>query len=303
MRNEKYNGVYIFNRAISKSNGKRNSHQNKGDDQVIRIPKGIPRIVDEKLFMNVQAIMDSRVIHGERARQKAVINYLLSGKVICGKCGSAMVGNSFNSPRRYSYYECNEKKRKHTCNSSRIKKEHLEELVLEVMQENIFVNIPELIERVNILNEQRDSETLNNISLLKTRLKEVQAKTDNLLKAIEAGGYSQNIHDRITENEVLEKELTKSLDMEIKKRQASTISAWHLLSAMLEDARQKIFVYKDEVETKNLVHKFVNQVVVYENEIQVSLNLILDTNGGGGPWQVKSTINKRQLAKKFKTVA
>ena len=37
---------------------------------------------------------------------------------------------------------------------------------------------------------------------------------------------------------------------------------------MLEDARQKIFVYKNELETKNLVNEFINQVIVYENEIQ-----------------------------------
>jgi hypothetical protein len=37
---------------------------------------------------------------------------------------------------------------------------------------------------------------------------------------------------------------------------------------MLENARQKIFVYKNELETKNLVNEFINQVIVYENEIQ-----------------------------------
>ncbi|MFA5385300.1 MAG: hypothetical protein WC364_11685 [Eubacteriales bacterium] len=39
---------------------------------------------------------------------------------------------------------------------------------------------------------------------------------------------------------------------------------------------------KDEMETKNLVRKFVNQVVVSENEIEVSINQFLDLNGGGG---------------------
>ena len=100
----------------------------------------------------------------------------------------------------------------------------------------------------------------------------------NLLRAIEAGGYTQNIHDRIIENEKLERELIKSLDNAIRKQQASTITA-ELLSAMLEDAKTKIFILKDEIETKNLIQRFVNQVIVYENEIQVSLNLILDTNG------------------------
>ncbi len=281
LRNEKYNGIYIFNRSESKNNGKRNNHKNKDESDIIRIPKGMPRIIDEKLFYNVQAIMDSRKLPGERARQKAKVNYLLSGKVICGLCGSAMVGNSFNSPRPYSYYECNEKKRKHTCNCPRIKKETLEQLVLEVLQEKIFVNIPELIKRVNVLNKQRDQETINNINILKSRIKEIQNKTEHIIKAIESGAYSQALHDRMIKNEKLEQELTRNLDQEIRKQQASSISA-ELLFSMLEDARKKIFEYPDELETKNLVNKFINQVVFYDNEIQVSLNLILDTNGGGG---------------------
>ena len=43
LRNEKYNGVYIFNRSASKANGKRNNHKNKDASEVIRIPKGMPR--------------------------------------------------------------------------------------------------------------------------------------------------------------------------------------------------------------------------------------------------------------------
>lgn len=62
---------------------------------------------------------------------------------------------------------------------------------------------------------------------------------------------------------------------------------------MLKEARERI--NKDAQETKNLVKKFVNQVIVYENDIQVSLNLILDTIGGGGAWLAKSTIMKQQL--------
>ena len=280
LRNEKYNGVYLFNRTISKNNGKRNNHKDKPDSEIIRIPKGIPRIIEEKLFQNVQAIMDSRKLHKERARLKAITNYLLSGKVRCGKCGAAMVGNSMKSPRNYAYYECNFRDRKQTCDSPRIKKEKLETLVLEVMQEYIFVNIPELVERVNIINREKHQQAKNTIANIQARLKEIQIKNSHLLKAIEDGCYSKIINDKLKEYELFEKELIKELDEQIRKQKASTISA-EFISAMLEEARKKIFVYKDEIETKNLIQKFVNQVTVYEDEIQVSLNLILDANGGG----------------------
>ena len=58
--------------------------------------------------------------------------------------------------------------------------------------------------------------------------------------------------------------------MALRLRQKNLILNKALISSarMLEDARQKIFVYKNELETKNLVNEFINQVVVYENEIQ-----------------------------------
>jgi hypothetical protein len=56
-----------------------------------------------------------------------------------------------------------------------------------------------------------------------------------------------------------------------------------------------IFVYKDELEAKNLVQKFVNQVIVSKNEIEVSINQFLDIDGGGGPYRFKSTAEKHKL--------
>lgn len=49
--------------------------------------------------------------------------------------------------------------------------------------------------------------------------------------------------------------MLKELEKKNRQKDTSTITA-EFLSAMFEDARQKIFVYKDELETKNLVQKF-----------------------------------------------
>ncbi len=53
--NEKYSGTYVFNRASSKNwDGKRNNHGSKNNDDMIRIPGGIPAIVSIDAFENVQ---------------------------------------------------------------------------------------------------------------------------------------------------------------------------------------------------------------------------------------------------------
>ncbi|MDY4950438.1 MAG: recombinase family protein [Clostridium cadaveris] len=45
LRNERYTGVYIYNRSSSETNGKRNSHAYKPDDEVIKIKGGMPQII------------------------------------------------------------------------------------------------------------------------------------------------------------------------------------------------------------------------------------------------------------------
>ena len=51
LRNEKYTGVYIFNRSESKGyDNKRNSHRNKPSEEIIRIEGGIQPVVEKVLF-------------------------------------------------------------------------------------------------------------------------------------------------------------------------------------------------------------------------------------------------------------
>ena len=58
LRNEKYNGVYVFSRAASKDElGRRNNHLDKPIEDQIRIPGGMPKIVDDETFARVQAIL------------------------------------------------------------------------------------------------------------------------------------------------------------------------------------------------------------------------------------------------------
>jgi len=46
------------------------------------------------------------------------------------------------------------------------------------------------------------------------------------------------------------------------------------------NAREKIIVFKDARETKNLVQQYMNKVVIFEDEIQIPHNILLYPNGG-----------------------
>ncbi|HIV03464.1 MAG TPA: recombinase family protein [Candidatus Aphodoplasma excrementigallinarum] len=73
--NEKYTGTYVYNRIESPS---------------IRVKGVVPQIISEDDFAKMAEIMKKR--RHKAASYTAKETYLLSGKIICGECGSHYTG-------------------------------------------------------------------------------------------------------------------------------------------------------------------------------------------------------------------
>ena len=71
-----------------------------------------PAIISEQLFDEVNEKL--KTSKRTSAHHKTEVNYLLSGKLICGKCGSLMTGDSGKGKLGtiYNYYKCFTKKEK-----------------------------------------------------------------------------------------------------------------------------------------------------------------------------------------------
>ena len=139
LRNEKYSGVFVFNKTQRKINGKRNGHKVKPDDEVIRVPGGCPEIVPPELFERVKHKMAENKKRAAQYKSKRV--YALSGLAVCGKCGSSMAGKHGRMGRNktdYSYYECIGRKQKRTCTAKPINRDFIEELVIDFLYDNLF---------------------------------------------------------------------------------------------------------------------------------------------------------------------
>ena len=167
LNNEKYRGLYVFNKSSKKVNGKRNNRKYKPSKDIIMIEDGMPRIITDSMWKEVQ----KRMVESKRtnASNKAKELYLLSGIVECGNCGGAMVGNRRTSGRNktvYSSYECSTRKRLKTCDMKEISKEFLENTVVESLINEILSL--EGIEKLSVrLHEYASSQ----ISEIKTDLK------------------------------------------------------------------------------------------------------------------------------------
>lgn len=132
LSNEKYCGTYIYNKSAAKdSQGHRNGHAKKPPEEIIRIKHGMPAIIDEAVFQEAQKRIQIR--KSRRLAATVRESYLLSGKVVCGECGSTFAGNrktADHGSRIYISYRCSRGKGKNNCHNGEIKRDDLEAFVL-----------------------------------------------------------------------------------------------------------------------------------------------------------------------------
>lgn len=140
LRNRKYIGEYSYNKIPKRNpDGTRNSHLKKPENEIIRIPNAVPKIIDEETFNKVQAILDQRrqgVAYIRRSRK-----YLLTGLTRCDLCGHAVVGMSGTQgqeKRMIFVYGCSNLSRGHRCPSKRINMKKTDHYVLTYIQREIL---------------------------------------------------------------------------------------------------------------------------------------------------------------------
>lgn len=123
----------------------------------IRIEGGCPALIDRATFEKVQTRLDANSRQG--AKNKANIEYLLTGKLFCGHCGSSMQGVSGTgrSGDRWCYYQCAGRRKHSGCTKKHEKKDFLEWYVVEQTLE--YVLTPHRIRQIaKAVAEQYDKE-------------------------------------------------------------------------------------------------------------------------------------------------
>ncbi|MFZ5974252.1 MAG: recombinase family protein [Bacillota bacterium] len=101
-------------------------------------PDVIPSIISKELFTLVQKRLEKN--KKAPAKKKAIVEYLLTTKLFCGKCGAFMVGESGRSKTgwMYHYYKCAKAKREKVCDKKPIKKDFIERLVVSETKRIVF---------------------------------------------------------------------------------------------------------------------------------------------------------------------
>ncbi len=223
LRNRQYIGEYIFNRMEKRdSRGKRNFHKEKSPQDIIRIPGGMPRIIDDETFYKVQKIMDMRK-QGMAGFQRGRRKYPLSGLIRCKKCGWSFGGSlTRNHGHDLTVYRHNNVV--DGCRTSHIPTEYLDDYVIRLLTDCLFhpTNAKELQRLVKMsyghtmdaFTDKRKA-VLEKIEELKQELKETATNlAENDIRAL-SNYYTEEIERlnyeiRMKETEVGEIEQDKA---------------------------------------------------------------------------------------------
>ena len=192
--------------------------------------------------------------------------YLLRNKLKCGYCGepiSAGCGTLSKGNKR-RYYKCLGKKRHTTnCNKQTLRKEILENFVIDILIKEL--NKPQTIEKMitNILKVQENMESGNSfLTCLYKEKTETQNTLDNIMKAVEQGVVNSTTNKRMIELENKLEDIERQIIVEKSKTNFKL-------------TKEDIVTYLNDalkLEPQLLINYIVNQIILFDDKMQIYFN-------------------------------
>lgn len=186
---------------------------------------GMPRIIDDELFLRVQDRIQKNKRGGKGAVKKLnpeapIAEYFLTGKLFCMECNSPMTGISGKGKGGdlFYYYSCSGHRKKQ-CGMKNKRKELLERITWKVLHDLLSDGAYRIVLAEEIYSRyQSQNDRQAYISTLKERLAETEKKLKNILKAIESGIFNDSTAERMNELETEKKALQEEIAVEENKQ-------------------------------------------------------------------------------------
>lgn len=241
LENEKYTGVYHY-----------------GGETFTNI---YPRIVSDEVF---ELIKNKKEANRYGGRKPDVI-YLLSKKIKCGYCGRTINGITGTSAtgKVCRYYCCSGVYGRKGCKKKYVKKEDLENIVIQALQKAFLdeATINKLADMVLAANKTR-IENNSILTLLQKDLKQVTTSIDNMLLAIEKGVVTESTTKRLQDLEAKQANLREKI--------------------MLEQSKEKLTISKNEIvqyinkarlsTVEKMAKMLIKQIILYDDKIEITCN-------------------------------
>ena len=229
----------------------------------------IPPIIDENLFYECNAIMDT---HKHKARDcKSERPYVLSGKLFCGYCGNLMTAETGTSQtgKLHHYYKCFGRKRNKGCKKANYRQQELEDLVFGTTVDYVLKpNVIQAIAEQVVTKFNSEITKTANLENLENELKAKDKAINSLLSAVEQGLVTKSTKERLitleTQKEELESKISLEKAMQIKPLEVDKVKTFLNFFARKE--------YKNDQEKNEFFNSFINRVILYDDRVLIFYN-------------------------------
>ena len=233
----------------------------------VRVEGGVPSIVDKALFLEVSERLKTKKNPQGRHRENG--EYMLTGKLFCGLCGTPMVGISGTGKHGelHYYYVCQKRRLDHACKKANVSRDWLEREVVRATLDHVLQ--PQVIQWVAdavMAFQEREANSAVLVGL-RDQLSQNQRETENVLKAIRAGIITASTQKLLVELEAEGSRLEDAICRE---------------EASLAHVDRDFIVYwmekfrggsvEDAAFRRKVIDSFVNAVFLWDDRIRIAFN-------------------------------
>ena len=217
-----------------------------------------PQIISKPIWN----IIRKKTQENKIGKQSIEVVYLLRNKMICGYCGrpvSAETGTA-RGGNVERYYKCIGRKHGSSCKKSTIKKDILENLVVDTTCQ--ILNDPATINMVADKILDAHQKRLKDQSIMRILLKEqsdVAKSINNIMSAIEKGIITNSTKQRLDELETLREEIAAKITVE-QTKQTIQLTKEEIIRYIKTALKQ---------EPKQMIDLLIQQIVLYDDKIEI----------------------------------
>lgn len=225
-----------------------------------------------KMFENEKFITKGVAERKHKAASyKAKQEYLLSGKIRCGDCGSNYCGNARKASDKnplYISYNCVKKNGSVKCRNPGVKRDVIEQLVLDRLSTMVFSKgvLPTILAKYNEYALSRNAEYLTITKGLQQRLADTEKGIENIVGVVVSTG-SAALADKLKELEMTKQQLTQAIIDAEQQMSKLTVDESKLRAAFYKARRMlKSGTLKNR---KAIVEKYIRQITIYKDKIEI----------------------------------
>ena len=234
----------------------------------ISVPGGMPAIIRQDLWDLCQAMRRKKT----KKHEKSEFNYYLSGKCICGVCGSNVHAThcTMRNQERVPYYVCGRKKLTKDCPTHFIRKEIIEGPVFDLLINKILNGdlLDSFIDEVSKAMKVRQESSPQ--KMLEEELKRVNKKIDNINQAISEGIWTKQTKEMLEQLSATAEKLQH--DLAYRKMTEGKIASRDKIRFMFYKLAQED--YNNPECRQVMINTMINSITIYDHWLKVAVNCI-----------------------------